>query len=437
MLRINKVYGLMAVVAVVIAGCDAVDPPAFRLDMVQMVASETSPQYQQEIADVLGGLFGTPDEPLALSESGLDGAKLAVAAGPAWGGEKGRGHGLYRKHCFHCHGITGDGQGPTARFLNPYPRDYRASTYKFKSTFSAANPTDADLRIILLNGIPGTAMPSFALLPVAEVEALVEYVKYLSIRGQMETALVEYVFDELGEEGGERVPLDPGSDPEQRKVILEMLSEIAGQWSDATQQMIEPDEEAVPANDRTVEEIAASVAQGRELFNSKRASCAKCHSPTTLGNGQPDDQTDDQDFWNKVNKKFHEETERLAKMIERIQSEGGLDDEGRERLREDQQRLALREAVGIRLFPVRNAIPRDLRKGVYRGGRRRQDIFNRVYAGIPGTPMPGTGPAGHGAEGTLSDAEIWNLVDYVLFLPYEPPSQSQRALPANIEMIAN
>ena len=48
----------------------------------------------------------------------------------------------------------------------------------------------------LHDGIPGTAMPSFALLPPDEVEALVEYVKYLSMRGQMETALADYVFNE-------------------------------------------------------------------------------------------------------------------------------------------------------------------------------------------------------------------------------------------------
>jgi hypothetical protein len=32
------------------------------------------------------------------------------------------------------------------------------------------------------DGVSGTAMPSFAILPPDEQEALVEYVKYLSIR---------------------------------------------------------------------------------------------------------------------------------------------------------------------------------------------------------------------------------------------------------------
>jgi len=91
--------------------------------------------------------------------------------------------------------------------------------------------------------------------------------------------------------------------------------------------------------------------------------------------------------------------------------------------------------VASSLFPVRNAIPRNLRQGIYRGGRRRLDIFWRIYAGIPGTPMPATGSATPGAKPTLTDAEIWNIVDYVLSLPYEPPSRPLRALPLNVDEV--
>ena len=51
-------------------------------------------------------------------------------------------------------------------------------------------PTHADLRKIVLDGIPGTAMPSFKLLPDLEIEALVDYVKYLSIRGESERGML-------------------------------------------------------------------------------------------------------------------------------------------------------------------------------------------------------------------------------------------------------
>jgi len=74
--------------------------------------------------------------------------------------------------------------------------------------------------------------------------------------------------------------------------------------------------------------------------------------------------------------------------------------------------------------------------GVYRGGRRPLDLFRRVDQGIPGTPMPAGGPASPGAEGTLSEEEIWHLVDYVRSLPYEPASRPQTR-PVNVESVVN
>ncbi|MEO2046999.1 MAG: cytochrome c [Pirellulales bacterium] len=416
-----------------LTGCEQSQPPEFRLNMVQMVSLETAPAYQQEIADVLGALFGTPDEPFAMPETGLDQSQLKLAAGPAWSGEEGSVYGLYRKHCVHCHGVTGDGRGPTARFLNPYPRDYRAGTYKFKSTYNATKPTDKDLYAVLYHGVPGTAMPSFALLPSSEIETLVEYVKYLSMRGQMETELINYVAEELGEEDGERIPFDPVSDQEQRGVIQEILAEIASDWGASAENVIQAEEAQLPQENRTAEEIAASVELGRALFYGNKANCLKCHGPTALGDGQ----RDDQDIWNKSNKKFQDDTALLLERVNENQGTSDLDAAGRERLATDVKVLAVRETVAARLYPVRNAIPRNLRKGIYRGGRRPLDIYRRVHAGIPGTPMPGSGPASLGAKGTLTDVEIWNVVDYVLSLPYEGPSQPQRALPVNAQNIAN
>lgn len=426
-LRLLDLVGFVALTALVV-GCDKPAAPQFHLNMVQMVseATPTPPEYQQQIADVLEAMFGTPDKPFALPESGLDERKLKMAAGAAWSDEKGANFGLYRKHCVHCHGISGDGRGPTALFLNPYPRDYRQGVYKFKSTYTSARPTHDDLHRILVNGIPGTAMPSFSLLPEEELEALIEYVKYLSYRGQMETALTNFAFNDLGEEdvldeNGEPVlgddgepqtrliPLDPVSDADQRATILDMLAEIVDEWNAANEQVIVPTEDAIPADHRSPEEVAASVAKGRELFFGVRANCVKCHGPTALGDGQQDDF----DNWNKAHKLF-------------IDSLANSSDDGL---------AAERAEVAASLFPVRNAIPRNLRLGVYRGGNRRIDIFWRIFAGIAGTPMPGSGPASAGAQGTLTEEEMWNIVDYVLSLPYEMPSRPLYALPANVESV--
>ncbi len=53
--------------------------------------------------------------------------------------------------------------------------------------------------------------------------------------------------------------------------------------------------------------------------------------------------------------------------------------------------------------------PRHLVRGILRGGDRPIDVYRRIAAGVKGTPMP---PAA-----ALDDAEIWDLVNYVLHLP--------------------
>jgi mono/diheme cytochrome c family protein len=431
-------------------GCEQAPAPRFQLNMVSMVANETSDPYQQEIADVLAGLFGTPDQPYAFPDSGLEQKRLDLAAGAAYSDEAGVNHGLYRKHCVHCHGITGDGRGPTARFLNPYPRDYRQGLFKFKNTYNPAKPTDEDLHRVMVNGVPGTAMPSFSLLPGSEIEALIEYVKYLAIRGEMETRLVNYVYNELGEqekldangepvldEDGnpvmERTPLDPVKNPEQADVIKEELAAVIEPWTAAAENIVVPVEEEIPADDRSTEEIAESVAKGRELFYGTKANCFTCHGPTGLGDGQ---QTDF-DNWNKELKAFVDATDQLAESIEERESAEEISADEEATLERDRELLAQRKAVVETFYPIRNAIPRNLRKGVYRGGRRRIDVFSRVHQGIAGTPMPGVGASSAGASGTLSEAEIWNIVDYVLSLPYEALSNPQPALTLNEEPIAN
>ncbi len=47
---------------------------------------------------------------------------------------------------------------------------------------------------------------------------------------------------------------------------------------------------------------------------------------------------------------------------------------------------------------------RDITTARFRGGDTPEDIFKRIRAGIPGTPMP--------AQETLSDNEVWQLVDF-------------------------
>ena len=72
---------------------------------------------------------------------------------------------------------------------------------------------------------------------------------------------------------------------------------------------------------------------------------------------------------------------------------------------------------GLHDFWGNKLAPRDLTKGQYRGGRRPLDLYRRMFAGIKGTPMPAFGTV-------LKDEEIWDLVNYVMNIPFEPSSPS-------------
>jgi mono/diheme cytochrome c family protein len=324
----------------------------------------------------------------------------------------------------HCHGISGDGRGPTAAILNPYPRDYRPGVFKFKSTYLSKEPTNADLERIVHDGIPATAMPSFALLPQDERSALVEYVKYLAIRGQMETALESHVGENL--KPGDK--FDPAADPALRKLVMQdLLQPIIDSWKEAKDKVMKPEDAAIPPDNRTAKQIADSTKAGRELFYGTRANCLKCHGPTGLGDGQQDDY----DNWSKANVEFIKATNDKLAQIESLNEElkkaqGDDANQLRQQIAEGTKEYQERSAQIGALLPPRNAIPRNLREGVYRGGRRPIDIFWRISSGIAGTPMPGSGPADEGAQGTLTQQEIWQIVDYVHSLPFEPASLPQK-----------
>jgi mono/diheme cytochrome c family protein len=400
-LRSKQPLWLIVPLALLMAGCGKPESPQFSLNMVAIARAQLPADQQQQIADILEALFGTPDEPFVLADSGLDINKIRVASGPVRSDEFGRETGLYRRHCGHCHGTTGDGLGPTALLLNPYPRDYRPGKFKFKATERPAKPTDADLELVLRHGVTGTAMPSFDLLPDPQIKALVEYVKYLSQRGQMEIRLIDAMAD-LGE--GEKLQV------ERSTLVDEILKPIAESWTTAPETIIEPVE-------KPQLELTASIARGRELFYGKTGNCAKCHGPSALGDGQ----TDDYDDWSKP---VHEFEESLAADKRRLRTDTEMPTEERTTL-EAQVALGT-TALRADALPPRHAIPRNLRQGVYRGGRRPVDVYRRIYAGVNGMPMPAVGPASPGAKGTMEPDEIWSLVDYVMSLPYETLSQPAR-----------
>src|SRR5262249_23835506 len=100
------------------------------------------------------------------------------------------GYAVYRRNCLHCAGDPG--AGDAAAFLYPPPRDHRRGIFKFTSTQSGVRPHRDDLRRTITYGLHGISMPAFeALLTESEIEQVLEYVIFLSMRGEIELALIE------------------------------------------------------------------------------------------------------------------------------------------------------------------------------------------------------------------------------------------------------
>jgi mono/diheme cytochrome c family protein len=150
------------------------------LDPTQIPAGD-----RQELGKELEEAFGTPADPMVKSDDEEAVVRLHLGQDTLK-----KGSSLYRRHCLHCHGLPGDGRGPTGPWLFPHPRDYRQGVFKFLSTaikgVEDRKPRRADLIRTLRSGIDGTSMPSFRVLPDEELQQLVSYVIHLSIRGEVE-----------------------------------------------------------------------------------------------------------------------------------------------------------------------------------------------------------------------------------------------------------
>jgi mono/diheme cytochrome c family protein len=103
-----------------------------------------------------------------------------------------RGKDLFARQCAVCHGETGDGAGKFAYLMNPRPRNLQQGNFKIASTENQV-PTEEDLIRTISRGMPGSAMPPWGHLPVADLEALAAYVRLMHVQGvqAQAAALVE------------------------------------------------------------------------------------------------------------------------------------------------------------------------------------------------------------------------------------------------------
>jgi mono/diheme cytochrome c family protein len=315
--------------AVVLAGCNAAEDwpaeyPKSQYSVKQLGGGEEkpfnpNPVVAEKLNAFLLAQFGTPAEPkLKTDEDGLNPSIL-------------KGSRLYRVQCMYCHGFGGAGNGPSAASFNPRPRDYRRGAFKWKSTAQSQKPTRDDLFRVVHDGISGTSMPPFKLLPDEEIRQLVEYVIYLSTRGEVEYRLLHQAM------------LAPDKESEMKEFLDDFNGNMDAELNKASEGWRKAKALAVkgtrPDGDRDPAKFEASLQRGRELYLGAKAGCVKCHGVDGSGNrftagaGQPADEI--RDVWGNI-----------------VQ-------------------------------------PRNFAEGVFRGGRTPVDIYRRIHQGIPASNMPG------------------------------------------------
>ncbi|MEZ6120208.1 MAG: c-type cytochrome [Pirellulaceae bacterium] len=310
-------------------------------------------QHQEQIQTMLTNMFGTPANPTLRLPQDPEQAEAdsdEASADESANSTKAKSnfedllsvdelarlrHGaqVYSKRCSGCHGAAGDGNGEVAEYLVPKPRDYRQGIFKFTSTPYGIKPARHDLVRIIRRGAKGTSMPAFRWMSDQDIEAVIDFVIYVSVRGQTESTMTLIAEDFDADE------------PIEVFEFIDAVTNARSDWTDAESQVILP-VSAEPANDLD------SVLAGAETFRSK--GCVQCHGLDAKG----------QTEW--LSKEF------LAKL----------------------NALAADQKIEINYDAWNNPAPAaDITARLLHGGRRPIDIYRRIYTGINGTPMPAFGEA--------------------------------------------
>lgn len=364
----------------------------------------TIPAEQRDmVGHGLNALFGTPAQPKVQVDEDLVSA-LQVDMPILKEGSR-----LYRIHCVHCHGVPGDGRGATARWINPHPRDFRLGIFKFQSIKGQGKPRREDLYRVIENGLEGTAMPSFVLLKKEEIDAMVSYVIHLSIRGQTELEVLKKFNVQNGALVSPHTAEHAADKKKLQDLIFKDLEEFAGAvarlWS-----LTHPGDAgiaiSVPANPYPGDEKDAakqqehfkSLLRGKLLFLGGKGKVVQAAKTDKEGkeikakDGKPLLEEMVEDSAKDVTVRVSLE---LAKKVNC--AECHTDYGRRAEYRWDEWGTEVK--------------PRNFTDGIFRGGRRVRDIYYRIHSGIPGSGMNGYSP-------TLSDEQLWDMVNFVRALGY-------------------
>jgi len=103
-----------------------------------------------------------------------------------------KGKQIYQSNCSACHGMAGNGNGPSAIYLNPLPRDFTKGKYKFRTTPSGSLPTDKNIHKTIRNGVMRTSMPAFeGILNDQDINDVTAYIKSLAEKFSIQTPAPE------------------------------------------------------------------------------------------------------------------------------------------------------------------------------------------------------------------------------------------------------
>lgn len=120
------------------------------------------------------------------------------------------GKAVYEKYCVGCHGERYDGNGPAAVNLLIKPRDLTLGVFKFKSTEIGSMPTNDDLKKTLTYGLSPSSMPSFALMPDAEKDDIIAFIKTLSPKWKTNYSTKQYLVPSIPDFVGTKTSIESG-----------------------------------------------------------------------------------------------------------------------------------------------------------------------------------------------------------------------------------
>lgn len=329
------------------------------------------PEHRNYLDSTLRAYFGRPGTPQVVGLDTVTESVLKLDSATLTKGSQ-----LYRLHCLHCHGVAGDGRGPTGRWVNPHPRDYRLGIFKFMSVDQTDNvrpPSRADLLRTLRVGIDGTAMPAFNMLPDEELQQLVSYIIHLSLRGKVEFETIKNAFkyDEKADilnlddkvKGVEANFLD--------KTAGEFVAIYAKNWLDSQTSLIPispyPFTDFDGKSRSMTAELRNSIKRGQKLFLGEGAETADDMTPSQVEAKKADCVSCHIDYGRQAKYKF--------------------------------------DAWGTLTRP------QNLTQPIRRGGSRPADIYYRIHSGISGSGMVAKGK-------NLEAQSIWDLANFVQTLPY-------------------